>query len=158
MFKNRHSYSLWRVFAKRALLLWGILTSACKPQIDTVASSSPPPPVYFSKNWKAEIDFPAGAELNGRCWIFREDNGGFVAFLSTDHGLLQSVSRDHGITWSPLKSEFASDRTAAPIFLAGRLCGAITLEKIPNGGQFYFHARQGEGLGGSESDPRHQLG
>jgi len=127
------------------IFLWAILTFACKPEPDTMASSSPPPPVYFSKNWKAEIDFPAGAELNNRCGIVPGDNGDLITFLSTNNGFLQSVSHDKGITWSPLKSKFAFDRIAVPIFFKERFCGAITWEKIANGGQFYFHARKEEG-------------
>lgn len=126
------------------IFLWAILTFVCKPKLETPASS-PLPPIYFSKNWKAEIDFPAGAELNGRCWVVPGDNGNLVAFLFTDHGFLQSVSHDKGLTWSPLESKFTADRTVAPIFLEGRLCGAITSEKIGNGGQFYFHARKEAG-------------
>jgi hypothetical protein len=136
----------WRRGWKRRQFLLLLLASGCQPKHDARTTAlSPPPPVYFSKNWKAEIDFPAGAELNGRCGIVHGDNGDLIAFLSTDNGFLQSVSRDKGLTWSPLKSKFAFDRPAAPIFLAGRLCGVITWEKIANGGQFYFHARKEEG-------------
>jgi len=140
----RFLQSLSRCRLSRFIFLWAILTFACKPETDTMPSSSPPPPVYFSKNWKAGIDFPAGAELNGRCGIIPGENGDLITFLSTNNGFLQSISRDKGITWSPLKSKFTSDRTAVPIFLAGRLCGAITSEKIANGGQLYFHARKEE--------------
>lgn len=128
----------------RSLFLFAVLAAACKSKPDSI-SSSVPPPIYFSKNWKAEIDFPAGAELNGRCGIVPGDNGDLIAFLSTDHGFLQFVSSDNGITWSPLKPKFISERLAVPIFFKKRFCGAITWEKIANGGQFYFHARKGEG-------------
>jgi hypothetical protein len=41
-----------------SLFLFVALAAACKSKPGAI-SSSPPPPVYFSKNWKAEIDFPA---------------------------------------------------------------------------------------------------
>lgn len=132
----------WRRIGLKPLLMFVVIVSACKPKPDTVASTSPPPPVYFSKNWRAEMGFPH--YYTNRA-IFRAACGDLVALLPIDNALLQSASSDNGKTWSSPQSIFTHEGLGVPIFGGGRLLGAITIEKVANGGQFYFHARLNDG-------------
>jgi len=135
---------LWVV---RILLITGIITPACKPRPDAIPSSPPFEPVYFSKNWQAEIGFPAywGSGL------LRTKSGELLAYLHTPEGLLQSTSSDDGRSWLSPKLAYLHDGNFSPIFIGERLIGKITSESALNGGQMYFSAREKEGW--AESSP-----
>jgi hypothetical protein len=126
-----------------SLFLFVALAAACKSKPGAI-SSSPPPPVYFSKNWKAEIRFPYFVEGNRIGGIVRSKTGALIAYLPTNNGLLQSTSSDNGRTWTPPSLIFSDAWPAFPIFLGRRLHGVFTLEYVANGGQFYFHATNNE--------------
>jgi len=122
------------------IFLWAILALACKPKPDTPVSTSPPPPVYFSKNRKAEIGFP-------RDWgsgFLRTQSGELLAYLSTPEGLLQSTSPDNGRTWASPRLAYPHNGIFRPIFIEEKLIGKIISESALNGGQIYFSAFEAE--------------
>ncbi len=135
-------FGVWYFFFL-ALLVLTVIFPACqaKPQI---SPSSPPEPIYFSKNWKAGLDLPAD-DAGVQCWVVRTETGDLAAFLSTHEGMLQCLSGDEGRTWSPPRLIFVHAGPAYPLFHSGRLVGMLTFREIAHGGQIYFHARQESG-------------
>jgi hypothetical protein len=118
----------------------GIFSQSCEPGTETTLSLPPSAPVYFSKNWKAEIGFP-------RDWgsgFLRKKSGELLAYLSTTEGLRQSTSTDNGRSWSPPRLAYPHHGAFRPIFIEERLIGKIISESALNGGQIFFSALEEE--------------
>ena len=128
-------------FAIASLILLITCLQACNDIPRENIPSAPEKSIYFSKNRKAEIGFPG----HQKCSIFRSDSGDLIALLPTEHGLLQSVSIDNGKTWAAPERIFAQPKPGYPAITGQRLVGIFTHAKVANGGQLYFHRRQGQG-------------
>lgn len=126
------------------LLILGIFLCDCSSRYDDEITVFQPEPVHFSKNWKAHFGSPAIDENFERLNIYRQSNGYLVAFLPVDYGLLQSISSDNGESWTKPQLVFSYPKSVSPVFVNGRLIGVMSVDKVANGGQMYFHARRGD--------------
>ena len=127
------------------LLVAGVFLSGCRSRHEGNISSSRPEPLYFSKNWRAEVGFSLEGKRSGRQDIFRSQNGSLVALLQADNSIFQSVSSDNGRSWTQARSIFSHKGEALPVFVSGRLLGVLTVDRVANGGQMYFHTQRGDG-------------
>ncbi len=96
-------------------------------------------PVYFSKNWKANLSLKHG----DRPKIVRSSDGNLVAFMNSKKGLLQTASVDNGRNWMEPVLVFASSTITRPIMNNNILIGALSEKRVSHGGQLFFHKKSG---------------
>jgi hypothetical protein len=123
------------------LVFFGVLWWSCHSGHEDKLTSVDPPPVYFSKNWKAEMGIPLKNESVFRLQIIREINGNLISFQAVDTHLYQSKSVDNGKSWTQPRVLFTHREPVSPVIVNNRLLGVLTEEKVANGGQMYFQMR-----------------
>lgn len=100
--------------------------------------SNPPEPVYFSKNWKAELDIPISSNLT----LYRKQNGALSAIFQTPEKILLAESADNGLSWSSPKELYlkkSENENVSLIIKNNILFGLLTHHLLSNGGQLYFY-------------------
>lgn len=97
--------------------------------------------MYFSKNWKAEIDYPKNQGIT----VWRQNNNSLSIIIQTPEKLVIQESTDNGITWTNpqnLNIKKNKQQTFNPIIKDGSFLGLISHQRISNGGQLFFHSHQ----------------
>ncbi|MBC8185230.1 exo-alpha-sialidase [candidate division KSB1 bacterium] len=101
----------------------------------------PPKPVYFSKSWKAEIDF-----VNCQyCVVYRDVFNNLVAIIYSQADVYESVSHDNGISWTPSVKILDFRDLGLPIIVQKQFLGIQTFTNVDNGGQSFLHIRTKNG-------------
>jgi hypothetical protein len=116
------------------LLLISLFLTNCEKRNDKLPHQ-PPKPVYFSKSWKADMDFKNGLYF----YIFCDTNNSLTGFIRSKKELVRTTSKDYGLSWSTSEKIFDIQNDILPIIIKNRLLGFQVIKKVENGGQLYFY-------------------
>jgi len=124
----------------KILFLLFVFLSGCEKKNEELTHQSPKS-TYFSKTWKADIDF-----VNYQsCAVYRDAFNNLVAIIYSQTDIYESMSYDNGITWSPSVKIFDFSGLVLPIIVQKQLLGVQTFKNVDNGGQSFFHIRTKNG-------------
>ncbi|MFH1196805.1 MAG: exo-alpha-sialidase [bacterium] len=138
IFKNIYISKTWQVIVCSFLFF----LFACKQDIK-IAPTSPPPPLYFSKNWRANFSFKTTDRFVGSHYL----NETFNIYILDSTGISQFSSKDDGRSWTKRKNIFCKSGITYPIIIDSKLIGVVTIDEYKYGGQINYYSNEGDLFG-----------
>lgn len=116
-----------------ALLFSLFIFSMCRPD-KKVAAITPPPSIYFSKNWKSNAELLVGS----RFACSYDSKEGLKIFITDSSGISQLSSNDSCRSWKKTKTIFRIPGISYPLIINNKFFGVVTVHKYKYGGQIYY--------------------